>query len=235
MNHRCSLRLLATIATLLGAIGTAQAGPLEPPPGPIAPTMKTLDQVEARKPIRQSDLPLAIMTDGAYYLTENLRANQNGVDMINVFANYVAIDLNGFTIDGAGQGVVAADCIQIEPNVRTFSVSNGTIRGCTNGIVTNNPTALSATVDRMHVNQNGVSGVNFGNGSHAIVTRSMFRANGVHGAFVFDGIMQNCTATANQIGLQINYGVMQGCFARDNWGINALVFQAGVTADTYAP
>ena len=235
MNHRSSLRLLAASAALLGAIGTARAGALEPPAGPIAPTMKTLDQVESRRPIHQSDLPLAITTNGAYYLAENLRANQNGVDMINVFADYVSIDLNGFSIDGAGQGVVAADCIQIESNVRTFAVSNGTIRGCTHGIVTNNVVGLSATVDRMHLNQNGLFGALFGPGSFAIVTRSMFRANGQHGLAVWEGVVQNCTATANQIGIQVNWGVIQGCTARGNSGINAMIFTAGTMADTYAP
>jgi hypothetical protein len=102
------------------------------------------------------------------------------------------------------------------------------------GIVTNNVTALSATVDRMHVNQNGV-GVMLGPSSYSIVTRSMFRANVLHGVQIFDGIVQNCTATGNQIGIQANYGVIQGCFARDNWGINAFYFSAGVIADTYAP
>ena len=49
----------------------AVAGDLEPnsPPGP---TMKTLDEVEPRVPIRASDLPLTISQSGSYYLVEDV-------------------------------------------------------------------------------------------------------------------------------------------------------------------
>ncbi len=96
MDRRNLFFVRALCATaVLGTGGIAWAGSLEPPPGPVSPTMKTLDQVEARKPIHQSDLPLAISVDGSYYLAENLYASQNGVDMIDVFAANVSIDLNG--------------------------------------------------------------------------------------------------------------------------------------------
>jgi hypothetical protein len=43
MNDRSSLTWLAASVALVGAIATAQAGTLEPPAGPIKPSMKTLD------------------------------------------------------------------------------------------------------------------------------------------------------------------------------------------------
>src|SRR4051812_45809594 len=63
------------------------------PPGAPAPTMKSLDQIEARTPI--SSVPFTISVPGSYYLTTNLTAalNQNG---ITVSADNVTLDLNGF-------------------------------------------------------------------------------------------------------------------------------------------
>ena len=75
----------------------AAQGSLTPPGGAPAPTMKTLDQVEARTPI--DSIPFTITEGGSYYLTANL----TGVplaDGITVNASDVTIDLNGYTLDG---------------------------------------------------------------------------------------------------------------------------------------
>jgi hypothetical protein len=68
------------------------------------------------------------MTDGSYYLAENLRANQNGVDVINIFAGYVSIDLNG-SIDGADKAWWRRTASDRAERAHV-AVSNGTIRGC---------------------------------------------------------------------------------------------------------
>jgi parallel beta-helix repeat protein len=104
---------------------SAYAGDLNPPPGPIGPTMKRLDQVEPRTPI--SSLPYTITESGSYYLTGNLTgvAGQNG---ITVIAGDVTIDLMGFTLygvpgslDGIGMGM-----LPIVPN--NVTIRNGTVR-----------------------------------------------------------------------------------------------------------
>src|SRR5438094_3223557 len=67
------------------------------PPGAPAPTMKSLDQIEARTPI--SSLPFTIPfnnNSGSYYLTKNLSVSTgNGID---IQGDNVMVDLNGFTI-----------------------------------------------------------------------------------------------------------------------------------------
>src|SRR5215475_3174869 len=74
------------------------------PPGPPAPTFKALDQIEPRTPI--SSLPFTITNSGAYYVTTNLVGNIFGGIQVN--ANDVFIDLNGFTLTGgSGDGIVA--------------------------------------------------------------------------------------------------------------------------------
>ena len=81
----------------------ALAGDLEPT-GPPAPTMKTLEEVEARTPIHAEDLPLTISGSGSYYLVEDITfgtANENG---ITITTDDVTIDLNGFKLEGPGMG-----------------------------------------------------------------------------------------------------------------------------------
>src|SRR3954470_21985484 len=77
-----------------------RAGPLNPPAGAVAPTMKTLQDVEPRTPIQSLSGSAAasyvITQPGSYYLTGNIvrTPNKHG---IQVLADNVTIDLAGFT------------------------------------------------------------------------------------------------------------------------------------------
>ena len=78
------------------------------PPGAPAPTMKSLDQVEARTPI--SSAPFTISSPGSYYLTSNLTVSSG--DAIVIASSNVTLDLRGFTINststaaaGSGHGI----------------------------------------------------------------------------------------------------------------------------------
>ncbi len=93
-------------ALAIAAVPTAVvAGPVDPPPGPIQSTQKSLDDVEPRTPLTaefvsgNSTSVFNITAPGHYYLTEDLLvpASQNG---IVVSASNVVIDLNGYTIRG---------------------------------------------------------------------------------------------------------------------------------------
>src|ERR1017187_7827805 len=80
-------------------------GSLTPPPGAPSPTMTSLSQVmttlnqnEPRTPI--SSAPYNITKPGSYYLTTNLTVADG--DAIDISANGVTLDLNGFTISSTG-------------------------------------------------------------------------------------------------------------------------------------
>lgn len=106
--------LPGVIAAAVAAI-VVTAGPLDPPSGTIAPTYKTLKEVEPRIAINATNAPsdagtvFRIATSGSYYLTENitLPAGKSG---IGIAAENVTVDLNGFTItasSSSSQGVIA--------------------------------------------------------------------------------------------------------------------------------
>jgi hypothetical protein len=103
------------------------------PPGAPAPTMKTLDQVEARTPI--SSVPFSIITSGSYYLTKNL--NVTSTYAIFIDASGVTLDLNGFTlssteVSATGTGILIGD------GLRNLTIKNGFIQGG----VTNNGSGI---------------------------------------------------------------------------------------------
>jgi hypothetical protein len=128
-------------------------GPL-PPPGPPAPTMKTLDQVEARTPLAGGTTPISIGS-GSYYLTGNLTISSS-VNGITITAGYVTIDLNGFALVGPGSG--SGSGVYLNGGVSNVTILNGTIRNWgshgINGL--GNP---SLRAEKLQVISNGGNGI----------------------------------------------------------------------------
>lgn len=109
MNRFTNTAALA-LTTALSSL--ALAGPLTPPAGPVAPTYKTLTEVEPRIAINATNTPSAIANQfvisqpGSYYLTADLTASPGTNPCIVVNASNVTLDLNGFSIrTSASDGV----------------------------------------------------------------------------------------------------------------------------------
>lgn len=100
--------------------------------------MKSLDQIETRTPI--SYAPFIITTPGSYYLTTNLTVRLG--DLIDINANEVTLDLNGFTLAST---TAKASGYAINITGRTnITILNGHIRG---GVTNNNGTFSGSGFD----------------------------------------------------------------------------------------
>jgi hypothetical protein len=123
LRRRCRLPGKLIVSGCLAALGSSfllAQGPLAPPGAP-APTMKTLDQIEPRKPISQpavGGFPIAINAPGSYYLTGNI-TGASGTDGIRINVGGVTIDLNGFEVTGTGGSATASMCRRRSATLRS--------------------------------------------------------------------------------------------------------------------
>jgi hypothetical protein len=170
---------------ICGAIVAAGAwltsgGDLTPPPGPIAPTMKPLDQVEPRTAISQATTPgdatsvFRIAAPGSYYLTANL-AGEAGKNGITVNINEaVTIDLNGFSligVPGSLNGLNAGGYVTVRNGSFEAWGGSGLFMG-------------QAIVDGVRANFNGQNGIRATWGS--LITNCTTESNNANGISVAD-------------------------------------------------
>ena len=131
MRTKSIIQLAAALllSTLNAQLSTVFAQGSLTPPGAPAPTMKSLDQIEARTAI--SAAPFSITQPGSYYLTHNLTVSSG--DGIDINTNNVTLDLNGFTISSTAASATGYG-IFLNSGLRNITIANG----CIQGGVTNN-------------------------------------------------------------------------------------------------
>ncbi len=158
------------------------------PPGPPAPTMKTLAQIEPRTPI--GSLPFTIATPGSFYLTTNL-TGAAGLDGILIQTSDVTIDLGGFDLNGS-TGALAA--IRLGAGVENVAIRHGSIRGWTTGISASS--ANRCTIQDLRVA--GSAGTGIAVGTDSVVRDCLTWGNQGHGVICDSGSrVSNCTASSN--------------------------------------
>ena len=232
--------LCAAIASAVLPSAVYSQGPLQPPGGP-APTMKSLDELDAklseanarlatldskqndaaaklekRTPI--SSLPFTISTAGSYYVTANLTgvANQNG---ISVNTSNVSIDLMGHTISGAAgsqTGIIGA------PGADNITVRNGSVVGwAARGL---SVAGTRVRVERVTATANATAGIFAG--AAAVVVDCIAAENGAEGIILnAEGVVYRCDARFNgSNGIQAGgSSVVSHSVARDNRAIGILL------------
>lgn len=117
------------VLAALGGIIWASAGDLNPPPGPITSTMKTLSDVEPRVAVQSltgdATSEYTIGASGSYYLTGNV-VGESGKSGIRITADGVTIDLSGHTLEGVDGSTHGIDVPSARDNI---VVKNGVVRG----------------------------------------------------------------------------------------------------------
>lgn len=191
----CVLTVFLLVAT------AAMAGPINPPPGPVQSTMKTLSNVEPRIPIDAVNTPgdadslFKIAQPGSYYLTGNVQgvAGRHGIE---IASSNVTIDLMGFTLAGVPGSL---DGIVCESTCHAIAVRNGSVSnwGGT-GLNLDAPSGFNTggLVERIAATQNGQRG--FAASRNAIVRNCVAAFNGQDGIYVsLNSVVVECSARQN--------------------------------------
>ncbi len=212
-----SIRYLLHILLLTGLAPLHAQGPLLPPSLTPAPTMKSLDQIEARTPIgRTGAIPLpgphfTITQPGSYYLTGNITVS-TGDGILITAASDVSIDLNGFTIKSTLTG--SADGSAIFSGTDTFArltVKNGSLAS-----------GSTPPGTRQGFRYGIKAGQNF---NDALISGVHVHGMSLDGISVNFSIVENCTATENgSSGFNLSASSITNCTATSNGqhGISAL-------------
>ncbi len=233
--------ILAAVAIIAVAF-VLGAGPLDPPPGPVSSTMKTLDEVEPRIPINQTNTPgdddsiYRIAAPGSYYLTENLEG-ETGKHGIEIAADSVSIDLRGFNLDG---GFGSKSAIITTAQFATLRIHNGNIKAWGEDAI-NLGTSLTPTIADINITGYAImttgirvdhgaiisrcnialtNGPAIVGGNSCVITDCIARQSVSDNGFVLgaDAIVRNCTAFDNaQSGFVLsNSATVVGCTAASN-------------------
>jgi hypothetical protein len=143
-------------------------------------------QINQRTVYGSGGFPYKITQPGSYILEGNLTVPAN-TDGIDVSADNVTLDMNGFTIS-------TTTCIA---NVSTCSGLG---------------TGISSLNDNTKVTNGSVVGFGWGlslNGAGVFIERVSAKSNQV-GILVTNGTLKNCSASRNNIGMQADFSVVEG-------------------------
>ncbi len=185
---------------LLGAAALLTAGPLDPPNGPVAPTYKTLAEVEPRIAINSTNTPgdadslFKITQPGSYYVTGNI-TGVVGKHGIEIAAVGVTLDLNGFDLVGV-PGMGAFDGVSITLfGAYNVAVVNGSVSYWGDkGIEMSNTSACR--IDGVRSSINTGTGIAIGNTS--CISNCLAYNNTGAGISANSGnTVSNCTAIFN--------------------------------------
>ena len=237
-SMRCAVARALAAAWCGVALGQAWGGEIDPPPGPIGATMRTLEEVEPRIPVGDATTPgdaistYVISAGGAYYLTEDLIQAPNK-DGIRIDAAGVTLDLRGFTVRGVsgdGFGITAGG------TARDLHIRDGVVETFDQDGVRLH-FVFGCVFENLRVRGNGGEGLWVGGES---TLRSCVASENAQNGIVSNGIvvLEGCTATSNGAescasvantgdGFRVGVGAMSDCLAHGNSGNGYVVGETG--------
>ncbi len=208
------VKAMGAVASFVLAAAAAVAGPINPPAGPVAPTHKTLTEVEPRIAVNAANTPGAsgamyvISQPGSYYLTGNITSTGPG-SAIRIDASDVTLDLGGFRIDGAGTGQMG---VSVAPGQSRCRIANGTITRFQFWAVSGGNDAMLEDL-RVADCQEGVTC-----GTRSVVRRVAVRNATVEYAISMSthGLVESCVVMESPKGILVNANsVVRGCSVSD--------------------
>jgi len=206
-------------AIIVAAAFLVSAGDISPPVGPVAPTFKTLHEVEPRTPISQADIPKTILNSGSYYLTENLLAvGLPATAVIKIDVGDVTLDLKGFTITGSSEVSQASYGVRIG-GVDNVVVRNGIIRECIlDGIDSTAIGGKRILIEDILATNNFQGGIAVQ--GRAIIRNCLAIENGAVGIETQgNSLVTGCSAIENgDDGIRASSGTVTGCVSNRNTG-----------------
>ncbi|HLO42490.1 MAG TPA: right-handed parallel beta-helix repeat-containing protein [Phycisphaerales bacterium] len=194
------------------------AGPLNPPSGPVAPTYRTLSQVEPRIPLTPETTPgdadstFRITQSGSYYLVGNLSAAP-GKHGIEVASDDVTIDLQGYSISGQSTSLSGIHAV----TKAYITVRNGVIDHFgQHGIdLIDSEHCRVEDVDVHHCGDDGVRV-----GGYSLLHQVRARSNAGIGIDAnISSLLSRCIASSNGTGMDIGArSIARDCEASINQG-----------------
>ncbi|GMV25688.1 MAG: hypothetical protein AMXMBFR58_17190 [Phycisphaerae bacterium] len=209
----------------------AFAGPLDPPPGPVAPAYKTLGEVEPRVAVSSTNTPgdadsvYKITQPGSYYLTGKVTgvAGKHGIE---ITASGVTLDLMGYEIIGSPGSLDGVSATAA--NLGRIVVRNGSIRNWGDmGVDLATQLTFDCVVEDLALTSNGQFGLALRDSS--IVQRCIASDNGGSGLAAWNSCtLVDCTVSYNGgSGISAESGaVVRQCAAYSNVGAGIEVGQA---------
>ncbi len=187
------------------ACGAGFAGELDPPPGPIEPTMKPLSAIEPRIPI--GDLPFPIDQPGSYYLVGDLGPAPADTDGITITASDVTLDLCGFALIGAGKEAGSSGTgVTYSGTLQNIAVRNGTIRDWrSDGLYLGS--AENCLCEGLRSIGNGETGIR--TGGHSIIRNCIVESNGSFGLTgSYGSRVEGNICRQNLVGIDVDTGAV---------------------------
>ena len=215
-SHTYFIVAAVMVGLLFRSTAVFSTGNLTPPSAPAA-TMKSLDQIysklDPRTPVGTNTTPgdandlFVISQPGSYYLTTNIVTTGtyagNGIEIL---ANNVTLDLNGFNVSGTSTNLTYGITI---PNTQAnIVVRNGMVNGWFYGVFSGNENSSGLIFEKLNV---------------ANCTKPVYGGYG----FAFNGpaVIRDCTAVNNGVGITCNGNVSRdgslitGCTISHNTSI----------------